>query len=170
MQIRYDSKKARGLAIMMLVAAAVGLIAFVWLVTMDLDDMVGAALRGGAIGLAVVGGMQGWVFFTMARRADPIVTIDDKGVAFHLKNFPAFTWDRIVTAEVGKLMNADQLAVSVKDPAPPLSAFAAFFQAVTRRRKDGHMRYAIPVSRLDASREEIDAALAQHRAPGVGAA
>ena len=167
MQIRYDSKKARQLAVMMLVASAVGFVALAWFLTLDLEDMAGAALRGGAIGLAVVGVMQGWVFFSMARRNDPIVTIDDKGVAFHLKDFPAFTWDQIAAAGIAKLMNADQFAVSVKDPAPPLSAYAAFFQAVTRRRKDGYMRYAIPVSRLDKTKEEIEAALEQHRTDGA---
>lgn len=163
MQIRYDPKKARQIAIMMLVTALVGVAAVAWFATLELEGMAEAALRGGAIGLAVVGVLQGWVFFSMARRTEPIVTIDEKGIAFHLKDFPLLTWDRIASAEVVKVMNAEQLAVSVKEPAPSLGALAALRQAVTRRRKDGHMRYAIPVSRLDATSEEIAAALAKHR-------
>lgn len=163
MQIHYNSKKTRRIAAMMLVTAIVGIAAFVWFLTLDLQGTAGAALRGGAIGLAAVSAMQCWFFFAMARRKAPIVTIDASGVAFHLKDFPAFTWDQIASAEVAKVLNSEQFTVSVKEPAPPLGVLAAMRQAVTRRRKDGFMRYAIPVARLDTTAAEIEAALSKYR-------
>ena len=163
MQINYDSAKARTIAILMLVTALAGIAFLAWVVTLELEGIAEAAMRGAAIGLLVVGIMQGWVFWSMSRRTEPIVTIDGNGIAFHLKGFPAFTWDQIERAEITKIVNADQLAVSVREPAPQLGVLAALRQAVTRRRKDGFMRYAIPVSRLAATSAEIEAALAQHR-------
>jgi hypothetical protein len=162
-QILYDARKARQIAVLMAVTAAVGIGLLAWVLSLDLEGMAEAAMRGAAIGLIVVGLLQGWVFLSMSKRKDPIVTIDAAGIAFHLKGFPAFTWGQIERAEVSKILNADQFAVSVKEPAPPLGTLAALRQAVTRRRKDGLMRYAIPVARLNATSEEIEAALAENR-------
>jgi hypothetical protein len=163
MQIHYDSGKARKIAIGMIIVAVAGIALLAWAVTLELEGVPESAMRGAGIGLIVVGLLQGWVFLSISKRKEPIATIDENGVAFHLKDFPAFTWAQIERAEVAKIFNADQFAVSVKEPAPPLGALAALRQAVTRRRKDGFMRYAIPVSRLAATSEEIAAALAQHR-------
>ena len=102
MKIYYDARKARGLAILMLATFVAGIGLFAWLLTVDLDGFVRSALRGGAVGVAMVGAIQSWVFFGMASRKTPIVTIDDSGVAFHLKGFPAFAWDQIEVAEVSK--------------------------------------------------------------------
>ena len=163
MQILYDGRKARQIAILMAVTAAVGIALLAWVLTLNLEGMAEAGMRGASIGLIVVGLLQGAVFLSISKRTDPIVTINATGIAFHLEGFPPFTWDQIERAEVSKILNAPQFAVSVKEPAPPLGIFAALRQAVTRRRKDGLMRYAIPVARLDATAAEIEAALATHR-------
>ena len=165
MQINYDSGKAGKLAFAMLVTAVVGVAFLAWAISLDLEGIPEAAMRGAGVGLMVVGLLQGWIFYNMSKRSEPIVTIDGAGIAFHLKDFPAFTWDQVARAEVARIANADQLAVSLREPAPKLGVLAALRQAVNRRRKDGLMRYAIPVSRLAATTAEIEAALAEHR-PG----
>lgn len=161
MEIRYSRGSAVANFWIGVIAAIAGVVI---IVIANSADMAGwhATVQGAGIGALVAGGLVAVAMWRQMNRAEPIVTIGGDGIRFHLDGVGLLPWSQIDRVGTASAMGNRQFAVFARAPVGSPGFFGPLMYLVTRRRQGDLYRISMPLSRLDATWDDIRSALARH--------